>query len=388
MRRECLTGLALAALSAMIGAIGWSGHVVLLPTALFFPFLWSRAPSRWTASLVSAAYFLAASRELPRSVASFFAVEPWLGLALWIAAALPFVLVHTLFWTRQHGWQKALRYGLILVLTGLPPIGIMGWAHPLTAAGVLFPGFGWMGLLLMILVLCGLVMPMGSRLAPAVLAAWLSSVSGWTDPDLPKGWQGIDLQMGRRLGRDPSLRLQHDLVARIRDAAQSGSSVIVLPESALGFWTPVLERYWRTALKPHSVTVIAGAVIITENGYDNVMLAIDSLGGRIVYRQRMPVPVSMWRPWQRMIAGTGSTPARVFANPIVEIKELKVAPLICYEQLLVWPVLHSMGYRPDLIVLIGNGWWTDGSNIVAIQKASATAWAKLFGIPVISAFNL
>lgn len=91
---------------------------------------------------------------------------------------------------------------------------------------------------------------------------------------------------------------------------------------------------------------------------------------------------------RKVLRAPVAPPARVFSNPVVEIKEVKVAPLICCEQLLVWPVLHSMVNRPDLIVLIGNGWWTVGSSIVAIQKANATAWAKLFGIPAISAFNL
>lgn len=388
MRGDWLETLLLVLLSAAIGALGWSGHVTLLPAALLFPLLWAKAPDRWTAFLVAAAYFFSASRGLPIGGSTYFSADLWVGLVLWLASALTFVLIHTLLWVARHGWQRPLRYGVVLVLTGLPPFGITGWAHPLTAAGVLFPGFGWTGLGMTVLILAFLVARPGWRPALLLASLWLWSAVSWTDPGPPKGWQGVDLSMGASLGRDPSLRLQYDLVTRVEDGAQAGSSVIVLPESALGFWTPVLERFWRAALEPHSMTVIAGAAIITENGYDNVILAIDRRGTRIVYRQRMPVPISMWRPWQKSVGGAGSTPARVFSNPVVEIKEVNVAPLICYEKLLLWPILHSMVYRPDVIVLIGNGWWTDGSNIVAIQKANATAWAKLFGIPVISAFNL
>jgi hypothetical protein len=42
---------------------------------------------------------------------------------------------------------------------------------------------------------------------------------------------------------------------------------------------------------------------------------------------------------------------------------------------------------PDVIVAIGNGWWTMGTSIVAIQQASAVAWAKLFNRPLVTAFN-
>lgn len=36
---------------------------------------------------------------------------------------------------------------------------------------------------------------------------------------------------------------------------------------------------------------------------------------------------------------------------------------------------------------IGNGWWPEGTNIIAVQRASAEAWARLFEIPLVVAFN-
>lgn len=41
----------------------------------------------------------------------------------------------------------------------------------------------------------------------------------------------------------------------------------------------------------------------------------------------------------------------------------------------------------DVIVATGNGWWTANTNIVAIQKAGAEAWARLFGLRLVIAFN-
>ena len=41
------------------------------------------------------------------------------------------------------------------------------------------------------------------------------------------------------------------------------------------------------------MTVIAGAAVIDAEGYDNVMMAIDSDGGNVLYHERMPVPVSI-----------------------------------------------------------------------------------------------
>ncbi|WP_221178533.1 hypothetical protein, partial [Pseudomonas fluorescens] len=52
-------------LSIAVGAVGWSGEALLLPTAMLFPLLWAQSPSRLVAGAVSAGYFLTASRGLP-----------------------------------------------------------------------------------------------------------------------------------------------------------------------------------------------------------------------------------------------------------------------------------------------------------------------------------
>jgi apolipoprotein N-acyltransferase len=101
----------------------------------------------------------------------------------------------------------------------------------------------------------------------------------------------------------------------------------------------------------------------------------------------MPVPVSMWQPWLAWTGQGGGARASFFGNPVVEVAGRRVAPLICYEQLLVWPVLQSMLYSPDVVVAIGNDWWTADTSILAIQRASTQAWARLFGLPLVLAFN-
>lgn len=72
------------AIAIAIGVVGWSGHVLLLPVALGFPVLWSISRTRSVAALVSAVYFLAASRGLPQGVAAFYSSDIWPGLLLWL----------------------------------------------------------------------------------------------------------------------------------------------------------------------------------------------------------------------------------------------------------------------------------------------------------------
>ncbi|SES45809.1 Carbon-nitrogen hydrolase [Rhizobium sp. NFR03] len=355
------------------------------------------SPARLTALLVSAGYFLGASRGLPQGVANFYAADLWPGLLLWTAASLSFTGVHAALWKRRPegkspgvcrtGMAMVARYLAAAMLLGLPPLGITGWAHPLTATGVLFPGWGWWGLVAMT---AGLAM-MTSRYWPAVAIAlggfWLWSAAMWTSPNLPEGWKSVDLEHGASLGRDGSLDYHRDLIATVRAAAGEKTRFIVLPESALGFWTPTVARLWQQGLRASELTVIAGAAVIDPGGYDNVMVAISADEARILYRQRMPIPVSMWQPWRAWTGQGGGARANLFGNPVVQSDGQKLGVLICYEQLLLWPVLQSMLHSPTAIVAPGNGWWTAGTSIVAIQNVSVTAWAKLFGLPVVTAFN-
>ncbi|CVI64392.1 conjugal transfer protein TraB [Agrobacterium leguminum] len=379
--------------------IGWSGEMFLLPVATVFPALWAMSPSRMIAALVAAGYFLAASRGLPQGVANFYATDFWPGLLLWVAASMSFVGVHAVLWTAHQAKDAngrrgadaamALRYLLAMVLTGVPPFGIIGWAHPLTAAGALFPGWGWWGLFATTAGLLAMTTRFWPAAAITLGALWLWSAATWTQTNLSEGWTGVDLELGQNLGRDGSLAHQRDLIATVRQtiASHPNTHVVVLPESALGFWTPTVERLWREELRGSDVIVVAGAAVIQAEGYDNVLVALSADEAKILYRERMPVPVSMWQPWLRWMGEGGGARADFFGNPVVEVGQKRIAPIICYEQLILWPVLQSMLQSPDIIVATGNGWWTDGTSIVAIQRASVTAWAKLFGVPVVMAFN-
>jgi hypothetical protein len=387
MCRDYLRPALLICASIASGAVGWSGHVLLLPVALGFPVLWSIARTRLMAALVSAGYFLAASRGLPQGVAAFYSSDILPGLLLWLCASLSFVMVHAVLWTR-NARMRPLRYLVAVGVMSIPPFGITGWAHPVTAAGVLFPGLGWWGLGFMTAGLAGLATRIWPAVAITLTGFWLWSAASWTEPGLPNGWRGVDLELGASLGRDAGLQRQRDLIARVRGAANGGARFVALPEGALGFWTPTVARLWTSASDDTDAMVIAGATVLDASGYDNVLVAIDRKGGSsILYRERMPVPGSMWQPWRFLFGESGGARADFFANPIVPIGTSRVAPLICYEQLIVWPILQSMLHDPEFIIAVGNGWWTEGTSIVAIQRAAATAWAKLFAKPLVIAFN-
>lgn len=388
MPRELMKTGMLTLAAGAVGWVAWSGEVILLPAALAFPLLWARSSSRAASVLIASGYFLAASRGLPQGVATYYAADLWPGLALWLIASVSFLLVHALLWTERGGWRPAVRYLLAMVLMAVPPFGITGWAHPITAAGVIFPGWGWVGLAAMTAGLVG----MASRLWPVIIVTlggfWIWSAVNWVDPKIPDSWRGIDLQMGATLGRDNSLQRQQQLLDVVRGAgADARANTVVLPESALGFWTLTAARHWQSSLTGTDMAVVGGAVVVDGGGYDNVLVEVTEKGSLVLYRERMPVPGAMWQPWLHWLGHAGGARALFFDNPVVEVGGTRAAPLICYEQLIVWPVLQSMVHDPDIIVAVGNGWWTSGTSIVAIQRASTEAWARLFDKPLILSFN-
>ncbi len=387
MHRDRLRLPVLFCSSAAAGWIGWSGEPSLLPAAMAFPGIWSLARTRWQASAVSSAYFLAASSGLPQGVATFYAADLWPGLLLWLMASTSFVTVHTIVWTGSSGWKRACCYLVACLVMAIPPFGITGWASPLTAAGALFAGWCWLGL---IATAAGLA-AMTTRLRPAaavtIAGFWLWSAATWTDIEIPNDWRGVELEMGSALGRDAGLAQQRDLLAMVARAQANQVDVVILPEGALGFWTPTVERLWRRALAGNDVTILAGASVADASGYDNVLVQIGRAESRILYRQRMPVPIAMWQPWRTWVGQNGGAHAHAFQPADQMVGATRVAVLICYEQLLVWPVLQSMSGAPDIVVAIGNGWWTSGTSIVDVQRAAVLAWARLFAKPVVFSFN-
>lgn len=381
-----LRAVLLVAAAAIVGAVGWSGDPRTLPAALVFPALWGLSPSRRTAAAVAAAYFLAASRGLPQGIATFYGTSVLLGVSLWIGAAIAFVGVHAVLWSRRPGWGRAVRYGIAVILLAVPPAGIVGWAHPIIAAGVLFPEWGWWGLAATVVIMLAATTRAWQPTLAVLACLGIWSAVTWTEPPRPEGWTGLDLRFGSSLGRESDIEQHLALIGMVR-ASAGGARVVVLPENALGLWTPTVGELWRSRLRSLDITVVAGATVVRPDGYDNVLVTIDSEGVRVAHRQRMPVPVSMWQPWRAWIGEPGGARADLFGEPVVMIGGRRVAPLVCYEQLLVWPILQSMAHRPDLIVAIGNGWWTAGTSVAAIQKASSAAWARLFGLPLVVSFN-
>lgn len=247
MRREWIKTGVLVPASIAIGWVAWSGNV-RLPVALGFPLIWALSSSRLAAALVSSGYFLAASRGLPQGISTYYASDFWPGLLVWLLASVSFVLAHTVLWTEHSGWRRMIRYLAGIVLTAVPPFGITGWAHPITGAGVVFPGRGWIGLAATTAGLIGMIARRWPAVAVTIAGFWAWSAATWTDPRIPDGWSAVNLQMGATLGRDNSLRRQREPDRRCEDSRGRARTDHRLTRERTRFLTPTAARFWQSSL--------------------------------------------------------------------------------------------------------------------------------------------
>lgn len=382
---------AIAVLAAMnIGVLAWGSPAPgwAQATAILLPVLWASASNRWVAGLIVMAYTTAASRGLIPGIAEFFGTGLAYSLALWLAAGLFTGLAGVFCWHRSPTIRVLLIPVLLLALI-VPPAGFVGWAHPITAAGWLFPGTGWAGLFLAVLLamLLALRSPLGNAFLaffPLLGFAWL--VSG--PVPTVEGWEGHNTAfrfgVGSSVKRDPmkEIRRHWAMQSQVLDGI---GPVHIFPETVGGLWNDQASADWQRVLAdlPGQTVLIGANERTTGNDYNNVLISVTGEGSQVVYRQRTPIPVGMWRPWD----DASAEPQWLEQPGTVSIAGKRAGVLVCYEALLVWPVLHSIQERPDLLLSIASTWWAPES-IHRSQQHAMQAWARLFSIPLVEAYNL
>ena len=339
------------------------GLSILMPRIVF------SQSTRARAAAAAAAYFLAAS--LPAiSVWKVFAPDqPEEGVLIWLSASAILTIPWTLLWSHDRA-QRIWRIPMVLLLSTLPPIGLIGWASPLTAAGILLPGTGLLGLAATSL------LPVYPK---AGAAAALIANLAFTPPSIPSWVTALNTsELNDRFAKEECARA----------AIHAGKvKLSVLPEGAVPRWTEATEAFWSPTIEhlqqTHRTALVgAGLPIPSSNQFKNAIIVIGEWKAS-PYQQRIPIPVGMWKPF----SPAEGVPLNLAGPGTLQLGPHRLAVLICYEQLLVWPILHSAFERPTLIVGVSNAAWTSHTNIPAAQEACLKAWSRLFGIPFVSAVN-
>ena len=365
---------------AMALAAGWAvsqGHLLF---TMALPVLALRQPNRVRAMAAALAYFLVAGADILH-VGPYLATTESASLPLWLfwlSAAFLQALVWCWCWDNE---VRFLRASLALTLSALPPFGLIAWAHPFHAAGVLFPALGLTGLL------CTLaVLEAATRKSEILLLAAALAVFNHRDVE-PRSipWSGLNTQFGDTFAGDDPLGVMN---AVARATRENPAVVQVWPESIVPHWNEATEAFWSDIIsdaKRRGKTIVLGSTIGIPDPLRLRLRNVAIIQGReerLPVDQRTPIPGATWHP----TTGTG-VPLMVFASPIRELAAERAAFLICYEQLVAWSYLTLLVDRPTVLVGMANAHWVTATSIPAVQTACLQSWARLFNIPLVQAVN-
>lgn len=369
------------AVASAIGGVAWRGSFGALALVAAVPALVFAQRSRAKASAVAFAYYASASLPVIASAESF---QIELPVSIWLAASVLLVLPWSLFWTRA-GDQRWWRCIAAVVVSVIPPVGIIGWASPLVAAGTLFPGTAWIGLLATAGIPSILLLrPVPLSLMGVIALFAVGMNATYQAPAAPNDIVGINMRTD--LAADPNG--EFDSHEALQSAIlSSAGNVTVLPEAVVDRWTVATDAFWEPTTRQLRETgrtaLIGGGIPIPGSGKHQNALIIIGATTRVPFLQRIPVPLGMWRPFDE----ERGVPLNLFGPGAMPVHGHRAAVLICYEQLLVWPMLQSALKRPTLLIAIANERWTRHTSIPHAQQLCVRAWSRLFALPVVSSTN-
>ncbi len=388
-----------AALSVFLGFAIASGSPLGLAISILGPVIWLRQKSRASGYVCALTYYFAALHDLIVVSRNFFGPESGLldGVCLWILSAGLLSSPWIFAWSSRP--TAALwRVPLALLTSVVPPLGLIGWASPVASAGLLFPGTQFAGLLLVLFLPALLLNSSASGLLGLTAAIVAAHLVNTPQPQPPRDWQAFNTKFGSVGHRRPDLVREYEIATEIeRCVAYSKARVLIFPEAVAPVWIGGL-------LQSKNKIVLTGAIVSKQVPFDfratlNVlqsrqtpesMHAPTMYSNKVLIRgvqtsgfdQRVPVPIGMWNPFKR-----AGVPLNLTGLGTTIVAGRRVAIIICYEQLIAWPVLASFAERPSISVAVSNNVWVSGTSIPQIEQTTMRSWSYLFGVPVLFAAN-
>ena len=163
-------------------------------------------------------------------------------------------------------------------------------------------------------------------------------------------------------------------------AQSAPAQVLLFPENVLPDYSDAVTGDWLdlATIARQGTTILIGSnrATVSFRHRENVLLARGALSAE--YVQRVPLPVAMWGR---------DTDAHLWGPGTIQLGPRRAAVLLCYEQLLVWPILQSFWREPDILLASSNLYWARNTNVDAIEHVCVEAWARLFRVPYLRAVN-
>lgn len=361
---------------------------------VLFPAFWLLWRKRSQSALFVAAFYLFLNwEEIPDALHFFplhgraFALSIWVLHSLFMA--LPWIILYSPHKTLCKMISRTLLITFVLLL---PPLGYFVWLQPITAAGILFPHYGFVGLLLtlvlMVLLATCLVRRKFLNIGLIVLLLCFAGFANvrYTKPIPPPHWVAINTHLGDMGTSFTALPLrQVPLIAAANTALSEGAKVIIFPENIAADWLISSQEQWSNTLaaaKLAGADIVLGAQIDWPHSFDNVFILFGADGYHI-YPARQPMPFGLWKPWSQ-----NTYRSHWWDSGRMEIQGQTAVYLLCYEQMIPFPVLYSFFHHPQPSVIISgaNQWFARMSGYTK-QSNVLFANGRLFGVPVLVALN-
>jgi hypothetical protein len=374
--------IALFAIAALIGGLGWGGNPALHFLALLYPFVYIH--SRQRLDTLSAVFYYASSTwPIIPGAQSFFQTGHHLGkpIAIWIAITALGSLPWILFYHRRFLPLSAI---VALLALALPPMGLVTVAHPLIATGLWFPGTRWFGLALPLILIAAHRRLETPIVFAVLILASLAVHARFARPIADPHIVAVDTKVGNGSGSGAQAaehRLQQIALAH-------PNALLIFPESVIPDWSAAHDARWASTFSQLSAQR-TGILIGTTIPIPNTMASRNVLLSRgftehLSYVQRVPIPLGMWQPGE----SRRGFPLSLRFPAAIRVWNLRAGVLLCYEQMTFWPAVETMARSPEMLIAPSNLSWARNTPIPAIQHIAAQDWADLWAIPLYEARNL
>ena len=374
--------VALFAIAALIGGLGWSGNPTLHFLAILYPFVYIL--SRRRLDTLSAVFYYAASTwPIIPGAQSFFQTGHHLGkpIAIWIAITALGSLPWILFYHRRFLPLSAIA---ALLALALPPMGLVTVAHPLIATGLWFPGTRWFGLALPLILIAAhrrLETPLVFVvLILTSLAVHARSVRSVADPHIV----AVNTKFGNELGSGAQAA-EHTLQ---QIALAHPNTLLIFPESVIPDWSAMHDAHWASTFAQlntqHTGILIGTTIPIPNTQANRNVLLSRGFTEHLSYVQRVPIPLGMWQLGE----SRRGFPLSLRFPAAIRVWKRRTGVLLCYEQMTFWPAVETMARGPEMLIAPSNLYWVRNTSVPAIQHLAAQDWADLWAIPLYEARNL
>ena len=384
-----MQGLFNSIIAALFGAaiayFGWcfDPQTVLITSLIFFSYFFLN--QRKILFILLFSYHLYSSFGLFSGLINFYDFDYVAAFILWSTSAFLSALPWIIIWSKSFK-KRLWLFPIALAVVTLPPFGFITWVNPIISAAVLFPHTGYLGLLFFLLfiyllvILTDIYLKKYSLFITTLFVATITFLIPTPATIAQNDLVALDTNFNFKNNTVIDEYKRQKKILHL--ASNSPTKNLLLPEHILGTFTESSMMVWKDL--PKDKTIFAGASIPIPNSskYQNVLMSINSNEYKILYSQRVPVPIEMWKPFQKK----GAT-ASIFSTGPAIIKTKKVGVFICYEQYLTYLYLDTMLDDPDYILGISNLWWITDPTLKNIQKHSLFLWSQLFNIPFIYSAN-